>query len=691
MSTAYPSFHFHPSSPTGLAPASSSSPVRPGRALLAGGVASKAASAGRVVPFGRQATPPTSSSPPAKLLGTKRAAGGPAPGQAPTKRLVLGSLHPNALVPVSGGGHARRKQPQGASAKVISGYATPTSSSPVRPTARRQAAGASLPPSSDDLEPTSSPPLAGRRPPAPLLERLVAPSRAADAPLLPRAAQDASPAVDTPTTTTSSAFSSSLAVPTFATSVSSSSRSTSTSSASSTVLHAPVPLSPTHTFLLGRTRSAHPLQPKPFGPVTPAVLSQLLRPQAAVLRLPLPRSAKHASRTHVAVELVGPALARVLVLGLNGARVQGRRVPLGEAVLVDGLRQGEVRRVEDGAVLKQGSSSGRAGPLRIGFWGVEVVFQWPAGSLINSTNGAAPVLPDGKSRTAPAAVSADADETESEARSSSASERSSSSESDEDMNLHSSEEDEDDEAAFQPAVRPASSSVLPPSSPPLSLASASSPPAALPAAVARRFVPSQLARSTPSSPSAAPLSASSASSAAVRSRPATPVSSSAAAPIKTAKIILTRPPTTAATSQPTSTSAVSTPLPTTTIAASVKPAKPAPATATPSGTVFKPEPREAPLPVAAATPPAPTRPAPSAVDLPSLLSSALVFSHVTSLAVPDLVRAVLETSPSLKEHGSIDDWEAWVFEEVNKGGMWGRVIRRGKVRRFARYSFSFRC
>lgn len=518
MSSPFPSFQLHPSSPN---MALSSSPGQQPHLKLGS----------RVV---RLATP-ASSSP----IGKKTAFHAPSA----AKRLVLGNLHPNSALP-SKAIHRRKLV---SATKVVSGYATPTSSSPVRPTQRHS-----------DNTPSSPVPVGTERS-GPLL---------ASIPSFPVTASKISIASDH--------------LPQSASETRPSSSSSSTRPEE--VLYAPLPLSTTHTLLLGRTRSIHPLQPKQFNAIPPEVVACLKKPYNAILRLPLPRTAKHASRVHVVVELLEPTLARVLVLGQNGARVNGRRIDTGKTVLVDASRGGEVRAEgSTGEILKDSrkSSSG----LSISFWGVEVVFPWP----VVETNAAS-----------------DDEETGSEDYSSE-----DSLEMGDGMDIDSEEEEED----FLPAPRPSGSSVLPPSSPPLS--SFSSP--------QRR--PSTIS----STPSLSPTS-------------------SSLAHLSPPRAILSNPP------RP--------------IVKPQKPSMPPP--------LFKPEPKEETAPTPA-PPPKPTRPAPAGVDLASLLSSSLVFSHVTSLAVPDLVRAVFETQPSLKEHGSEEDWEAWVHEEVNKGGMWGRVIRRGKV------------
>lgn len=580
MSSAFPSFHFHPSSPNTAASSSPQQAVAPAAKLLANG------GGGRVV---RPATP-ASSSPIHKKTTTAAVAGR----ASQAKRLVLGSLHPNSFVAAR---HAHAAGQRKAQTKVVSGYATPTSSSPVRPATRdsRQQHA-----SSDDATPSS--PVAPRND---KVLSLSAAELASSSPLpslgAPTDASPVSPSLSQPPPPTTSTRPSSSSKP-------------------DEVLHAPLPLSMTHTFLLGRTRSAHPLAPKPFRQIPPDVVHALRKPYNAILRLPLPRSATHASRVHVVVELVRPDLARVLVLGQNGARVNGRRIAAGQTVVVDAAERGEVRAEgADGGVLKAGRKDAGAasGGLRIGFWGVEVVLQWPVVEKRAAVDAQA----------ADVALSSDAEKTESEVRSSS---------SDDDDRSDDMDVDTDDENAYLSVSRPPSS-MLPPSSPPPALSLSSSP--------QRRPV---LAGTPSLSPS---------SSLADRSSPPRPTLASSK------PVLFSRP---AAPAEP--------------IRTVVPPAPPKPTKPSMPPPSFKPEPKEAPVPTAPRPPPKPTRPAPDGVDLPSLLSSALVFSHVTSLAVPDLVRAVLETSPSLKEQGTTDEWEAWVFEEVNKGGMWGRVIRRGKVR-----------
>jgi hypothetical protein len=139
------------------------------------------------------------------------------------------------------------------------------------------------------------------------------------------------------------------------------------SSASSFVptetLHAPV-LTPSVTYIFGRSRHHAPLLP-----IATALPSQLLPlplplTSSKPYLLPLPRSANHASRTHCVLQLSSPSLLRISVLGQNGVRINGKRVTAGSLVWLD---------QEKTKVKGPGDCD-----VKLGFWGgIQVVVPWP--------------------------------------------------------------------------------------------------------------------------------------------------------------------------------------------------------------------------------------------------------------------------------------------------------------------------
>ncbi|OWZ40072.1 hypothetical protein C351_03780 [Cryptococcus neoformans c8] len=82
---------------------------------------------------------------------------------------------------------------------------------------------------------------------------------------------------------------------------------------------------------------------------------------------------------------------------------------------------------------------------------------------------------------------------------------------------------------------------------------------------------------------------------------------------------------------------------------------------------------------AAPTVPAAERKAPPAdVDRPAVIASTVVFSGSSKLSLPDLVKHMLEAQPHLKAHGDEDMWAIWVGEELESNPMFGKVERHGK-------------
>ncbi|WWC73302.1 uncharacterized protein I206_107269 [Kwoniella pini CBS 10737] len=74
----------------------------------------------------------------------------------------------------------------------------------------------------------------------------------------------------------------------------------------------------------------------------------------------------------------------------------------------------------------------------------------------------------------------------------------------------------------------------------------------------------------------------------------------------------------------------------------------------------------------------PILPVPSSVDLQAIIASTVVFSGSSKLSLPDLVKHMLESQPSLKEHGSEKNWSAWVGDALENNEMFGKVERHGK-------------
>ncbi|WWC91440.1 uncharacterized protein L201_006386 [Kwoniella dendrophila CBS 6074] len=74
----------------------------------------------------------------------------------------------------------------------------------------------------------------------------------------------------------------------------------------------------------------------------------------------------------------------------------------------------------------------------------------------------------------------------------------------------------------------------------------------------------------------------------------------------------------------------------------------------------------------------PILPVPKDLDLPAIIASTVVFSGSSKLSLPDLVKHMLESQPSLKEHGSEKTWSLWVGESLDNNEMFGKVERHGK-------------
>ncbi|WVQ94786.1 hypothetical protein IAU59_001868 [Kwoniella sp. CBS 9459] len=74
----------------------------------------------------------------------------------------------------------------------------------------------------------------------------------------------------------------------------------------------------------------------------------------------------------------------------------------------------------------------------------------------------------------------------------------------------------------------------------------------------------------------------------------------------------------------------------------------------------------------------PALPVPADVDLAAIIASTVVFSGSSKLSMPDLVKHMLESQPSLKEHGPESRWSSWVSVELESNKMFGKVERHGK-------------
>lgn len=80
----------------------------------------------------------------------------------------------------------------------------------------------------------------------------------------------------------------------------------------------------------------------------------------------------------------------------------------------------------------------------------------------------------------------------------------------------------------------------------------------------------------------------------------------------------------------------------------------------------------------AATPVVEVPPLPAGLDLPALLASTVVFSGSSKLSLPDLVRSLLESQPSMRDHGDEATWALWAGAELESNSMFGKVSRNGK-------------
>lgn len=70
-------------------------------------------------------------------------------------------------------------------------------------------------------------------------------------------------------------------------------------------------------------------------------------------------------------------------------------------------------------------------------------------------------------------------------------------------------------------------------------------------------------------------------------------------------------------------------------------------------------------------------PVPENLDLPALLASTVVFSGSSKLSLPDLVRSLLESQPSLREY-STQVWSVWASRELESNSMFGKITRNGR-------------
>ncbi|ORY29125.1 hypothetical protein BCR39DRAFT_532712 [Naematelia encephala] len=73
-----------------------------------------------------------------------------------------------------------------------------------------------------------------------------------------------------------------------------------------------------------------------------------------------------------------------------------------------------------------------------------------------------------------------------------------------------------------------------------------------------------------------------------------------------------------------------------------------------------------------------TPPRPAEIDLPALLASTVVFSGSSKLSLPDLVKLVLESQPSLRTYADETQWSTWIDMELQANAMFGKVTRQGK-------------
>lgn len=69
---------------------------------------------------------------------------------------------------------------------------------------------------------------------------------------------------------------------------------------------------------------------------------------------------------------------------------------------------------------------------------------------------------------------------------------------------------------------------------------------------------------------------------------------------------------------------------------------------------------------------------PADVDLFALIANTLVFSGHSASALPDVVKSILETQPSLRDYGSEQYWSTCVKHTLFAHPMFGKVDRKGK-------------
>lgn len=79
-----------------------------------------------------------------------------------------------------------------------------------------------------------------------------------------------------------------------------------------------------------------------------------------------------------------------------------------------------------------------------------------------------------------------------------------------------------------------------------------------------------------------------------------------------------------------------------------------------------------------ATPPLEIPPPPADMDLAALLVNTIVFSGSSKLSLPDMVKMMLESQPSLRDKGNDAVWTAWCRDELDENPMFGKVARNGK-------------
>lgn len=376
------------------------------------------------------------------------------------------------------------------------------------------------------------------------------------------------------------------------------------------------------------TAAAQQQQQRPPPPL-PSSFQPLTPPNASThpSHVALPRTAKHASRLHLVLEATSDVLVRVTVLGQNGARVQGKRVRCGEAVWVDRMLGGEVRsgrNVGEGW-LRNGGAKG-AENVELDFWGCKVRIAWPKMepkevAVIVADRESSPLSEHG----------ADNDELELDDDDEIVPETQ--------QSIIAVDEDEDvyDYYNGDVSISPSSSRIGAQDNDEEDNDDEEMLDAGVPVTPSKKVKTHRFSSLPPSSPPVPLLLDDESDELPSASTSSLKVKAKAQAPS-------------------TSSSRRATP-------------------STPSKSTARRR---------SSAPPTPERPVaaspPSDIDLSSLLASTLVFSHQTSMALPDIIRGVLESQPGLRALAAEGTWCRWAKAEVSKpGAMFGKVVRRGKV------------